>query len=209
MLVVLVWLLGFSTPEIRRFVQFPVWTIAFIIGTVPTMTNLGLDRHAPVWFVAIGMMLWPMFIEVTRSPSERPLHRNLAGGLLLLLIGTVVLGALWYSGQPMRRIIPLTILPVLLAGTSSFLLAGAGWVCNTFPDAIRNCGRASYAIYLLHMPLFFVLQSVTNSATMTVTFSFVGTVILTLMLEWGLQPQVSHYFLNRRMRAQSLSADQS
>lgn len=194
----LAWLLGFYLPEIQSGIRFPQWTVAALLGALPAYTNLGLRREQPLWVVVTSCLLCPLFIEIIAANKAALNKHRVLGGVLGTTAVIMILGSLWLSGQPLRRTIPLTLCACLFPVLSGLFLRGFASVFANRKNLIILGGRASYATYLVHMPIIFVAGTLNVSAVTGVALIVAATSLSVFVLEWGLQPCITRALIAPR-----------
>lgn len=197
-----VWLLGYYARDVAVRGKFSVALVGLLVGTVPAMSNLGLQGEMPIWFVAFGCMLWPLFINLSGCTSFRQGRIHIVFELLALAAVLSVIATLLMSDQPPRRTIPLVVCPLVTSAGAGFASRCIDRICRRHDLLINNLGRASYAVYLVHMPFIYLgLRAGLPPMKLLLLVCF-GTALVSWFLEWKLQPKFNLFFaaFERRSR---------
>jgi peptidoglycan/LPS O-acetylase OafA/YrhL len=184
-----VWLLGYFCTDIALVVRIPNWCVCMLLGTVPAMTNLGLPREQPVWFVAYGFMILPLFLGLVDGPARmRAEILSLISSFAAVAVSGMIVGLLIRSGQPLHRTVPLVLCPLLCVFCSDIMRGLCKDLCVRFPRSIVFLAKSSYAFYLVHTPLIWLGIRYSWPPLRLVVVVVCGASVLCLILEYIVQP---------------------
>jgi peptidoglycan/LPS O-acetylase OafA/YrhL len=181
----LVWLIGFSVPDLQRFIRFPRCCVGALIGSLPTIMNLSIRVEQPLGFLMIAALAAPLFIHL-RTRGQPGRASNLFGVLYSFAATTLLVIALVQSNQPSRRVLPLLLAIPLCA------VVAAVWPTETALTRCRSqlgfLGRLTYAVYLTHMPVIHFVGMLKRSPVELLLLSALVTTVVSLLLECFVQP---------------------
>lgn len=187
----LVWLIGYSLPQLRSCIRFSPRCVVVLIFCIPITTNLGVDRMSPFWFGAISLLIVPLLIESESSAANVATASKYLVGSCFTILLSVGLGC-WIisTRQAASRTCFLVLLPIGgLIGWQQIMHLILG-LMEKFPEAILVLGRASFAIYLTHMPVISMGQTAGLKGIPLIASSVTGTLVSVFLLEWVFQPRI-------------------
>ncbi|MCW2282933.1 peptidoglycan/LPS O-acetylase OafA/YrhL [Rhodoblastus acidophilus] len=186
----LVFVLGLSLPWIMGHwiaawrdhlprVSVPLGFAFFVIGLCYARVQLTSEYYDAFRLTAFGACCCPLILSLIQNPvvvEKEPQHR--AWRFLVSLIG---ISALWAFSPSLFVVkVGLTVLSLLFSALNVEHIQ-TGLTCfRALVPALSYVGSISYALYVLHAPLIFIVNHMLAKSSVTVRLAVFGAVALAL-----------------------------
>lgn len=180
---------------VSQTIHFLMWRD--ILGTYSDFMNYFPLFHLNSFILGVVGGIW--YLRVGKDLSLKPVHvyAALFGSFLLIAVYTVVSDGIWtalpHRMEPMGGLLsPLMILFIVALALDKSKLAN-----GLSHPVLVNLGEASYAIYILHVPLFWLYERWLETSGFSDPQNIFATTFLPIMLAIGL---LAHFFLDIPLR---------